>query len=237
MIPLRDINRSETLPLVNYLIIATNVVVFFVQLSQGPGLERFILNYGLVPARYTVPEIGRHFSTSQQVISFFTFMFLHGGFFHLLLNMWSLFIFGDNVEDRLGHMRYFLFYILCGIASGISHMVINWNSTTPTIGASGAISGVMGAYFVLYPRARVLTLIPLFFFFHLVEIPAFYFLGFWFLIQFINAAMTGGTGGGVAWWAHIGGFIFGIILIFPFLLIPTRRKRRVRRWSRTPWVP
>ena len=144
-------------------------------------------------------------------------MFLHGGFVHLLGNMWSLYIFGDNVEDRLGSLKYLLFYLLCGFASGISHLVINWHSQIPTIGASGAIAGVMGAYMILYPKSRILTLIPIFFFFHLVEIPAVIFLGIWFIFQFLSAASTAGQGG-IAWWAHIGGFIFGIIFLRLFLL-------------------
>jgi hypothetical protein len=132
--------------------------------------------------------------------------------------MWSLYIFGDNVEDKIGPVRYLLFYLLCGFASGIVHIFSNPYSQIPTIGASGAISGVMGAYFVLFPRSKILTLIPLFFFF--AEIPAYFFLGIWFLIQFLSAATSSGQIGGIAWWAHIGGFIFGIIFLKLFALIP-----------------
>ncbi|MBW1740616.1 MAG: rhomboid family intramembrane serine protease [Deltaproteobacteria bacterium] len=238
MIPIRDTIRSETYPVVNNVIIAINVLVFLIELSQGQRLHEFIYVYGLVPARYGVPQISAYFTTGQQVFSFLTFMFLHGGFFHLLGNMWSLYIFGDNVEDRLGHIRYLLFYLLCGLASGISHLVINWYSEIPTIGASGAIAGVMGAYFVLYPRAKVLTLVPIFFFFQFLEIPAFLFLGVWLLFQFLSAAGTSAQAGGIAWWAHIGGFIFGIIFLKLFEMFPKmgvgRRVRDLTRKRTTP---
>ena len=165
-------------------------------------------------------------------------MFLHGSFLHLLGNMWSLYIFGDNVEDRLGHFRYLMFYLLCGLASGVSHLVINWHSEIATIGASGAIAGVMGAYFVLYPQAKVLTLIPIFFFFHFVELPAFLFLGIWFLFQFMSAAASSSQAGGIAWWAHIGGFVFGIIFLKLFEMLPalgvTAKARHLTRKRTTP---
>ncbi|UCF71936.1 MAG: rhomboid family intramembrane serine protease [Deltaproteobacteria bacterium] len=222
MIPIRDTIRSKNYPVVNTVIIVLNVLVFFMQPSGGEGLKSFIFTYGLVPARYTIPAISSYFTSSQQLFSFLSFMFLHGGFFHLLGNMWSLYIFGDNVEDRLGSLRYLLFYLLCGFASGISHLVVNWNSQIPTIGASGAIAGVMGAYLVLFPKSRILTLIPIFFFFQFIEIPAFFFLGIWFIFQFLSAAATAGQGG-IAWWAHIGGFIFGIIFLRLFLLFKEPR--------------
>ena len=222
MIPLRDTIRSETYPVVNSCIIAINVLVFFVQLSLPQGFNAFINVYGLVPARYSVPQVSADFTTGQQVFSFLTFMFLHGGFLHLIGNMWFLYIFGDNVEDRLGHFRYLVFYLMCGLASGISHLLLNWHSPIPTIGASGAIAGVMGAYFLLYPRAKVLTLIPIFIFFHFAELPAFLFLGIWMLFQFISAAASSvqADGGGIAWWAHIGGFVFGIIFLKLFEILP-----------------
>ncbi|NIA08692.1 MAG: rhomboid family intramembrane serine protease [Nitrospiraceae bacterium] len=220
MIPIRDTVRSESYPVVNNALIALNVFVFFIELSKGQGLNQFIYTYGLVPARYSMPGISAHFTTGQQVIALFSFMFLHGGFLHLFGNMWFLYIFGDNVEDRLGHFRYFVFYILCGLASGISHLVLNWSSQIPTIGASGAIAGVMGAYFILYPRAKILTLIPLLFFFPFIEIPAFVFLGIWFLFQFMSAATSSAQVSGIAWWAHIGGFIFGIIFLKLFQALP-----------------
>jgi membrane associated rhomboid family serine protease len=212
MIPIRNTIRSKNYPVVNTAIIVCNILFFIIELTQGKGLNRFIYTYGLVPARYTIPSISSYFTSGQQIISFVSFMFLHGGFFHLLGNMWSLYIFGDNLEDRLGSLRYLLFYFLCGLASGFSHLLINYHSQIPTIGASGAIAGVMGAYMILYPKSKILTLIPIFFFFQFVEIPAVFFLGIWLIFQFLSAASTAGQGG-IAWWAHIGGFIFGIIFL------------------------
>jgi membrane associated rhomboid family serine protease len=238
MIPLRDTIRTNNYPVVNNAIIGINVIVFLFQLTLGAGLDRFIYIYGLVPARYSIPQISAYFSSSHQLFSFVSFMFLHGGFWHLLGNMWSLYIFGDNVEDRLGHLRYLIFYLICGVASGLSHLLLNLNSNVPTIGASGAIAGVMGAYFILHPRAKILTLIPIFFIPYFLEIPAYFFLGFWFLLQFINAAGSSGHAGGVAWWAHIGGFVFGFIFLKIFLAFPgtppPERIRRVTERKRTP---
>ena len=194
MFPIRDINPSKNYPIVNSSIIGINIVIYLVQLSQGAELDRFIYVYGLVPARYSVPQISSYFTSFQQLFSFISFMFLHGGFFHILGNMWSLYIFGDNVEDHLGPFRYILFYLLCGLASGCSHLFININSNIPTIGASGAIAGVMGAYVVLHPNSRILTLIPILFFPWFIEIPALFFIGIWFLLQLLNAA--GSQGGG-----------------------------------------
>ncbi|HDR15855.1 MAG TPA: rhomboid family intramembrane serine protease [Desulfobacteraceae bacterium] len=213
MIPIRDTVQSRTYPVVNMLIIGVNVLVYFYQLSLGQNVEQLIVTYGLIPARYTVGEIAAYFTASQQIAAMFSFMFLHGGLWHLIGNMWSLYIFGDNVEDRVGHFRYLVFYILCGLVSGFSHLALNWKSPIPTVGASGAIAGVMGAYFLLYPGARILTLIPIFFIPWFIEIPAFFFLGIWFVLQFLNAAGTPAHGAGVAWWAHIGGFLCGVVLL------------------------
>jgi hypothetical protein len=220
MIPIRDTIPSKNYPVVNNCIIGINVVLYLVQMAQGPDLNRFVYIYGLVPARYSIPQITSYFTTGQQFFSLLSFMFLHGGFWHLLGNMWSLYIFGDNVEDRLGPLRYIVFYLLCGITSGLSHLIFNLNSNIPTIGASGAIAGVMGAYLILHPKAKILTLIPIIFIPWFIEIPAFFFLGFWFVLQFINAAGSHGSISGIAWWAHIGGFIFGIIFLKIFLLLP-----------------
>ena len=220
MIPIRDTIPSKNYPIVNNTIIGINVVVYLVQISLVPDLNRFVYIYGLVPARYSIPQITSYFSTSQQIFSLISFMFLHGGFWHLLGNMWSLYIFGDNIEDRLGPFRYLIFYLLCGITSGLSHLIINLHSNIPTIGASGAIAGVMGAYLILHPNAKILTLIPIIFIPWFIEIPAFFFLGLWFFIQFISAAGSHGGIGGIAWWAHIGGFIFGIIFLKIFLALP-----------------
>ena len=221
MIPIRDTHPAKNRPVVNNLLIAVNVLVFLIQLSQGPDNRIFTYLYGLVPARYSVPQISEYFSFWQQAFSFLSFMFLHGGFMHLIGNMWFLYIFGDNVEDRLGPVRYLAFYLLCGLSSGISHLLLNLGSNVPTIGASGAIAGVMGAYFLLHPSARILTLIPIIIIPWFVEIPAFVFLGVWFLFQFLNAAGSSGVAGGVAWWAHIGGFVFGMIFLKIFERVPT----------------
>jgi hypothetical protein len=222
MIPIRDTKRSARYPIINDSIIAVTVLVFIVELLQGQRLREFVYLYGLVPARYAEPQVAAHFTASQQVLPFFTSLFLHGRVVHLLGNMWFLYIFGDNVEGRLGHLRYLAFYLLCGLTAGASHLVLNWHSNVPTIGASGAIAGVMGAYLILYPRAKILTLLPLFFFFTFVEVPAFIFLGIRFLFQFLIAAGSAGQPGGIAWGAHIGGFLFGIIFLKVFTMMPKR---------------
>ncbi|MDY6989355.1 MAG: rhomboid family intramembrane serine protease [Thermodesulfobacteriota bacterium] len=238
MIPIRDTIRSETYPIVNTVLIAVNVLAFLLELSQGQTFNKFIYVYGLVPARYSIPQVSAYFTFAQQVLPFLTFMFLHGGFLHLLGNMWFLYIFGDNVEDRLGHLRYLAFYLLCGLASGISHLALNWHSEIPTIGASGAIAGVMGAYFLLHPRAKVLTLVPIFIFFQFLEIPAFVFMGVWFLFQFLSAAAASANAGGIAWWAHIGGFIFGMAFLKLFQLLPemavAKKSRAMTKKHTTP---
>jgi rhomboid family protein len=235
MIPIRDTTPSKNYPVVNTALIVVNVLVYLLQTAQGADLNRFIYIYGLVPARYSLPEIQTYFTFSQQAFSFLSFMFLHGGFLHLLGNMWSLYIFGDNVEDRMGSARYLVFYLLCGLISGLAHLLLNIQSNIPTIGASGAIAGVMGAYFILFPGSRILTLIPIIFIPWFIEIPAFIFLGIWFVLQFINAA---GSSGGIAWWAHIGGFVGGMILLKLFYRVPgigfTQRLRQVTRRRTTP---
>jgi membrane associated rhomboid family serine protease len=213
MIPIRDAIRSKNFPVINLMIIALNAFVFLWQLTQGPQLSKTLFLYGIVPMRYSDPGLSEQFSRFQQWLPFLTSMFLHGGFLHILGNMWFLYIFGDNVEDRLGHIRYLFFYILCGVAAGLIHLFTNWGSKIPTIGASGAISGVMGAYLLLYPRARITTLILIFFFFQLVEIPAFVFLGYWLLLQLLSASLTSSHIEGIAWWAHIGGFAAGLLFV------------------------
>jgi membrane associated rhomboid family serine protease len=220
MFPIRDTIPSKNYPVVNNTIIGINVILFLIEMSQGANLDRFVYIYGLVPARYSMPQISSYFTTGQQILSWLSFMFLHGGFWHLLGNMWFLYIFGDNVEDRLGPFRYLVFYLLCGITSGLSHLLFNLHSNMPTIGASGAIAGVMGAYLILHPNSKILTLIPIIFIPWFIEIPAFFFLGFWFVLQFLSAAGSRGNISGIAWWAHIGGFVFGIIFLKIFLVLP-----------------
>ena len=220
MIPIRDTIPSKNYPVVNSTLIGINIVVFLIQMSQGTGLARFIYTYGLVPARFSVPYISSHFTFSQQLFSLISFMFLHGGFMHIVGNMWFLHIFGDNVEDRLGSFYYLVFYLLCGLTSGLFHLLLNYHSTVPTIGASGAIAGVMGAYFILYPHSKILTLIPIIIIPWFVEIPAVFFLGFWFVMQLFNAAFSNAMSGGIAWWAHVGGFVFGIVSLKFFNVLP-----------------
>ncbi len=240
MIPLRVTDQPKNFAVVNRVLIGLNVLLYVYQLTlgKGPELDRFIVTYGLVPLRYSVPEIGARFTSFQQLFAPFSFIFLHGGFWHLLGNMWSLHIFGENCESRLGPIRYLLFYLLCGWASGFVHLIMNWHSHVPTIGASGAIAGVMGAYLLLYPRSRILTLIPIFIIPYFVELPAFLFLGIWFLFQFISATGGGASAGGIAWWAHIGGFIAGMVLLKLFLALPhigiTRRLQSSTEKAKTP---
>ena len=220
MIPIRDAIRSKNFPVVNFIIIGLNIVAFLWELVQGSDLKEVFYLYGMVPLRYHDPGLSAHFTGFQQYLPFLTSMFLHGGFLHIIMNMWFLYIFGDNIEDRLGHIRYLVFYLFCGVAAGLVHLFTNWNSNIPTIGASGAVSGVMGAYLLLYPRSKILTLIPIFFFFQFVEIPAFIFLWFWLLLQLFSAGLTSSNVGGIAFWAHIGGFVAGLIFIKIFDVIP-----------------
>ena len=220
MIPLRDTIPTRNFPIINTTIIGINVVVYLIQIGQGKEFFRFIYTYGLIPVRYSLPQLGTEYFGGNALFAFVSFMFLHSGFWHLLGNMWSLYIFGDNVEDRLGPIRYLAFYLLCGVASGLSHLFSNLQSDIPIIGASGAIAGVMGAYFILHPKSRILTLIPIFFIPYFVEIPAFFFLGIWFTLQFVSAALSQSDFGGIAWWAHIGGFVFGILFLKLFLILP-----------------
>lgn len=214
MLPLRDNIPSRRFPAVTLGIIVLNLLVFFQELKLGPQVEDFMLVWGIVPARYS--SWAHLFPLSTRILPLFSSMFLHGGWLHLIGNMWVLWIFGDNVEDRLGHLKYLGFYLLSGIAAALLHIFTNLNSPVPTIGASGAIAGVMGAYFRFFPHARVETLIPPFFFGPFFELPAILFLGFWFLLQFYNGALSltgrGHGFGGVAWWAHVGGFVFGLLV-------------------------
>ncbi|MDL1969392.1 MAG: rhomboid family intramembrane serine protease [Candidatus Desulfofervidaceae bacterium] len=236
MFPLKDNIPSRRFPCVTVTLIAVNVLVFFHELSLGPYLERFVFVYGVVPKRYFLLSFLGLNSFSAKYLPLFTSMFLHGGWLHLIGNMWYLWIFGDNVEDSMGRLRFFVFYLLCGIGASLVHVYTHPYSTLPTIGASGAISGVMGAYFVLFPFARIITLVPIFLFLTMVEIPALFFLLFWFMFQFFHGTFSILTPssfyGGVAWWAHIGGFICGIILVFFF---KKRQRRRFYPDEYRPW--
>ncbi len=214
MIPLRDDIPSRRFPLVTTSLIVVNVIVFLMELSLGSDLDQALLGWAIVPVRYTVPEIARQFSLPEQIVPFFSSMFLHGGWLHLIGNMWTLWIFGDNVEDRVGRFNFLGFYLLGGLVAGVIHILTNAASGLPTIGASGAIAAVMGAYFRFYPHARVETIIPPFILGPIFEVPAVIFLGWWFLLQLFNGTLTltarPDQFGGVAWWAHIGGFLFGV---------------------------
>ena len=225
MIPLKDSTPRSSAPVVTVLLIIINSVVFLYELTLPQRLEQsFFMSYAMVPARVAHLVVAPHVPLQVALQPFLTSMFLHGGWLHLIGNMWFLWVFGDNVEDRLGHISYLFFYLVCGFGAGLAHVLFNLGSTVPSLGASGAISGVLGAYIVLYPRARVLTLMPLIFFWFTLEIPAFVLLGYWFAIQFFSGVSTVGMkqGGGTAWWAHIGGFVIGVVLIRVW---PQRRQR------------
>ena len=201
MIPLRDIIPSRTTPVVTITLIAINVLVFLYELSLGRAVDAFTLYWGLVPAAFSW-------------VTVFTSMFLHGGFMHVAGNMLYLWIFGDNVEDRMGHGRYLVFYVLCGVAAALAQTITVPDSVVPMVGASGAIAGVMGAYFVLFPHSRILAAVFLLLFLDIVEIPALFVLGFWFLMQlFSGVGSLGATTatGGTAFWAHVGGFVVGVL--------------------------
>jgi membrane associated rhomboid family serine protease len=209
-------------------LIGTNVAAFAYELSLGSALEGFLQEYGVVPARLA-GQWSAGVRGWGELTPVLTAMFLHGGWLHLVLNLWFLWIFGDNVEDRIGHSRYLVLYLAAGTAATLAHVIANPSSTLPTVGASGAIAGVLGAYFLAYPRARVTTLIPIFVFIHVAVLPAWVVLGMWFALQFLSGALslatTQASAGGVAWWAHIGGFAAGLVLM-PLLSIGRRGRRR-----------
>jgi membrane associated rhomboid family serine protease len=222
MIPLRDSQPSHSTPLVTATLIGANVLIFFYQLSLDPySLNHFVAAYGVVPARLDLSTL-------------VTSMFLHGGWLHLIGNMWFLWIYGDNVEDILGPFKYLLFYLACGVAAGLTHVLTNPDSRVPTIGASGAIAGVMGAYMVKFPHSRIVTLVPIFFFVTLVEIPAAIMLVYWFVLQVFSGvgamAYSSVSQGGVAWFAHAGGFLAGMILVSVMRPRPRYRRREDLHW-------
>jgi membrane associated rhomboid family serine protease len=230
LIPLRDANPSGTWPVVTVALILANAVAFWHQLSLGPELDRFVLEYGLVPAKVTylgrIPGLSLY---EDAIRPAFTSLFLHAGWLHLIGNMWYLWLFGDNVEDRLGHLGFLGFYLATGVAAGMVQVYASADSVVPVIGASGAIAGVLGAYMLCFPRARILTLVPILVFVQFLELPAFVVLFFWFALQFLNGTLSLGAAAGVAWWAHIGGFVAGMVLV---RVLPRCRRSR-QRYYRT----
>lgn len=232
MFPLKDNMPSLTVPVITWLLIAANVLVFLLEMSLGtPHLERFLEAYGLVPAHF-VKNIG-----FGEVKTIYSSMFLHAGFLHLFGNMWFLYLFGDNVEDFLGHWRYLIFYLFSGTCAAMVQVATTQDSISPMIGASGAISGVLGAYCVLFPESKVITLVPIYFVLRLVELPAAFFLGLWFVIEFFSgfstlAGAVSDKAGGVAFWAHIGGFVVGALIA-----LPLRKKKNRRNWYLDEYRP
>jgi membrane associated rhomboid family serine protease len=207
-IPLKDLNPRRTVPVVNIALILANFAVFVYQLTLPPhAFKAFVLANSTIPARFPAALAG-HAPLETAVLPLLTSMFLHAGIAHILGNMLFLWIFGDNVEDFYGHFTYLVFYLVCGVGAGLLHILFNWNSSLPSLGASGAISGVMGAYLILYPRSRILTLVVIF----LIPIPAVVILVLWFFLQFASGISSLGmaASGGVAWWAHVGGFLLGM---------------------------
>jgi hypothetical protein len=215
MFPIRDDQPRYSTPVVNYFIIALNTAV---QMQGRPALDALVFHFGVVPQHFVRALAGSaQYSIPATSLTILTSMFLHGGWLHIIFNLWFLWIFGDNIEDHLGHFTYLIFYLLCGVTAALTQIALDPRSTLPTIGASGAIAGVMGAYVLLYPRARVLTLVVLIVFFTFWWIPAWIFLGYWFLIQFFSASITAHqASGGVAFGAHVGGFLTGLVLIKVF---------------------
>lgn len=222
MIPIKDTVPARSAPFAVYGLIAINVVVFLLELTLGPeGIEVLFHTFGVVPARYAgsfgLPEVA----------SMLTSQFLHSGWLHLIGNLWVLWIFGDNVEDRLGSTRFVVFYLICGVAAALTHVLTTPGSTVPAVGASGAIAGVTGAYLLMFPTARVIVVFPVLFIPFFFEVPAVVFLGVWYMTQVFGAsvALAGfDAAGGLAWWAHVGGFLCGVLLGWPFA-------RTSRRWA------
>lgn len=223
MLPIRDDAPRSTTPFINYFLIALNITVYLFEWSLGPRSRvAFEMQFAFVP-QHLADWLSGYLPASYAFLPFLSSMFLHASWLHVLLNMWGLAIFGDNVEDRLGHFGYLLFYLLSGLGAALVHLIFNFSSRVPTLGASGAIAGVMGAYFLLYPGARVLT----WWGFFVVWLPAWLVLGYWFIVNFLSGAATSFTvssgvpAGGVAFWAHVGGFLTGLLLI---KLLPTQKR-------------
>lgn len=237
MIPLKDDNPTYRTPIVTYSIIAICVIIFILEItSSSYNNGQLFYSYGLIPAVFTgQATLPNEIAGLPTEITLISSMFMHGGFMHLIGNMLYMWIFADNIEDEIGPIRFLIFYLLAGMAAALTQVYLNTSSTIPMIGASGAIGGVLGAYIVNHPKAKVLVLIPFGFFSQIIKIPALYVLGFWFVLQFINSSLSSSTGGGVAYGAHIGGFIFGVIAILFF-----NKKSTVQKFSnnkpKNPWA-
>jgi len=237
LIPLKDDNPTYRTPIVTYSIIAICVIVFILEItSSSYNNGQLFYSYGLIPAVFTgQATLPNEIAGLPTEITLISSMFMHGGFMHLIGNMLYMWIFADNIEDEIGPIRFLIFYLLAGMAAALTQVYLNTSSTIPMIGASGAIGGVLGAYIVNHPKAKVLVLIPFGFFSQIIKIPALYVLGFWFVLQFINSSLSSSTGGGVAYGAHIGGFIFGVVAILFF-----NKKSTVQKFSnnkpKNPWA-
>ncbi len=219
MIPLKDLQPRRSAPVVTLSLIAINSIIFLYQLTlPARASETFVLTYAAVPSKIALALAGHHYTLAQALVPLLTCMFLHGGWLHIIGNMWFLWVFGANVEDRMGSGSFLLFYLICGVGSSVAQTLFSWGSRVPSLGASGAISGVLGAYVVFFPSARILTLVPLFIIWFTARIPALVFIGLWFLIQFVSGVGSLGmkNAGGVAWWAHVGGFLLGLALARSF---------------------
>jgi len=225
MIPLRDNIPSSTTPVVNYLLIASCAAVYLAQLTGADHLRQYAFNPHNLISGQALAQLGWGYI----LLTIFTSMFMHGGFMHIAFNMLFLYIFGDNVEDRMGHFRYLAFYFLCGLIAALTHSVVSLFAAVPVLGASGAIAGVLGAYFILFRGASVRALVPIFIVITVMDVPAVIFLGLWFVYQLLSGLGTfGGAGGGVAFWAHIGGFLAGALLVRFFAVVPRRTLPRPR---------
>lgn len=233
MFPLQDANQSRSAPVVTWIIIAINVLVFFFEASlPKEELNSFLMQFGVVPSRFV-----QHFS-ADQLFTLVSSMFLHAGWLHLISNMWALHIFADNIEDRFGHSNFLVFYFICGLVAGLTQVATGVDVNLPTIGASGAIAGVLGAYMFLFPAAKIITLVPVGFIPVFINVPAYFYLGFWFLSQMVTGWATldhshlASEAGAVAWWAHVGGFVAGAILLNVFQRSDYRHFHKDEYW---PW--
>lgn len=225
MFPIKDTIRSRSFPIITWGLIIINILIYFYEssLSQA-GLNQLIASYGLIPSKIIL-------TNPLTWLPLLTHMFLHGSWWHVLSNMWTLFIFGDNVEDRMGSVRYVLFYLIGGIAAGMIQMLQSGDPNIPSIGASGAIAAVLGAYFLYFPKSKVVTFIPVLLFIWFVKIPAVIYLGIWFISQ-LYSGITSASASGIAWWAHIGGFVFGLLLALIF-----KGKEKIQAWHRDEYYP